>query len=153
MANTYTQVHLHFVFAVQHKEALIAEPIRERVERYITGIVQHEGHKMMAIFCMPDHLHMLVGFRPIQSMADLMKEVKSKSTDFINKNRLTNAHFHWQEGYGAFSYSRSHVPQVIQYILNQQEHHRKHSFKEEYLDLLQKFEVAYDERYLFNWLV
>lgn len=106
----------------------------------------------MAIYCMPDHVHMLVGFRPIQSMADLMREVKSKSTEFINANRFMKERFYWQEGYGAFSYSRSHVQAVIHYILNQPEHHRKQTFKEEYLELLQKFEIDYNEQYLFDWI-
>lgn len=152
MPNTYSQVHIHFVFAVKNRQALVHEAIRNRVEQYIAGIVQNQGHKLLAIYCMPDHTHLLVGLRPNQSMSDLMREVKSKSTDFINNYKLTLSHFYWQEGYGAFSYSRSHVQNVIDYILRQPEHHNKKSFKEEYLDLLERFEVAFDEQYLFEWL-
>lgn len=152
MPNTYTQIHLHFVFAVKNRKALISESIRVRVEKYITGIVQNCSHKLLAVYCMPDHAHLLIGFRPAQSVSELMREVKSRSSEFINKERLTNEQFNWQEGYGAFSYSHSHVKTVIDYVLHQPEHHRKKSFREEYLALLQKFEIPYEEQYLFNWL-
>jgi putative transposase len=152
MPNTYTQTHIQFVFAVKHRQALIHEGIRDRIEKYMTGIVQNSGHKLLAIYCMPDHAHLFVGLKPNQSMADLMKEVKSKTTDFINKEKLTAGKFAWQEGYGAFSYSRSHVQNVIDYVLTQPEHHRKKTFKEEYLEFLKKFEVAFEERFLFQWL-
>jgi REP element-mobilizing transposase RayT len=152
MPNTYTQIHLHFVFAVKKRQALIHELIRVRIEKYITGIVQNFGHKLLAVYCMPDHAHLLIGFRPSQSMADLMREVKSKSSDFINKEKLTGEKFSWQEGYGAFSYSHSHVQVVIDYVLHQPEHHQNKTFQEEYKEFLKKFEVAYEEKYLFDWL-
>ena len=152
MPNTYTQIHIHFVFAVKNRQALIHESIRARVEKYITGIVQNFGHKLLAVYCMSDHTHLFAGFRPNQSFSDLMREVKSNSSEFINKGKLTKEKFNWQEGYGAFSYSHSHVPSVIHYVLNQPEHHRKKTFKEEYLELLKKFEVPYEEQYLFNWI-
>lgn len=152
MPNTYTQIHLHFVFAVKHRQSLIAEAVRIRVEKYITGIVQNFGHKLLAIYCMPDHTHLFTGFRPAQSVADFMREVKSGSAEFINQQQLATAHFNWQEGYGAFSYSHSHVPNVVNYILTQPEHHRKRTFREEYLDLLKKFDIAYNENYLFTWI-
>lgn len=152
MPNTYTQIHLHFVFAVKNRQALIYESIRDRVEKYITGIVQNFGHKLLAVYCMPNHAHLFVGFRPTQLIADFMREVKSASSTFINTEGLTKAKFNWQEGYGAFSYSHSHVPNVIDYVLNQPEHHRKKTFQEEYLELLKKFEIAYDEKYLFDWI-
>jgi putative transposase len=152
MPNTYTQIHIHIVFAVKHRNSLIHESIRQRVEKYITGILQNFGHKMLAIYCMSDHTHLFIGFRPTQSLSDLMREVKSKSSEFINKEKLTKAKFNWQEGYGAFSYSHSHVQNVIDYVLNQPEHHRKKTFKEEYIEFLRKFEVPFENQYLFDWI-
>lgn len=152
MPNTYTQIHIHFVFAVKNRRALLYESIRIRIEKYITGIVQNFGHKLLAVYFMPDHTHLFVGIKPDQSMSDLMREVKSKSTEFINKEKLTKDKFSWQEGYGAFSYSHSHVQNVIDYVLNQQEHHKKKTFKEEYLEFLKKFEIPHQEQYLFNWI-
>lgn len=131
---------------------MIHEPVRQRIEKYITGIVQNPGHKVLAIYCMPDHLHLFVGFRPAQSIADFMREVKSRSTVFINEEKLLPAHFQWQEGYGAFSYSKSHVQKVIDYVFNQPEHHKNETFKDEYIRLLKKFEIAYEDRYLFEWM-
>ena len=131
---------------------MIHEAIRNRVEKYITGIVQNFGHKLLAIYCMPDHTHLFTGFRPTQTISDFMREVKSASSEFINKEKLTKEKFYWQEGYGAFSYSHSHVQNVIDYILHQPEHHRKKTFKEEYFELLKKFDISYEEKYLFNWL-
>lgn len=152
MPNTFTQIHLHFVFAVKNREGLIHEGIRSRVEKYITGIVQNFGHKLLAIYCMPDHAHLFVGFRPTQSVADFMREVKANSSEFINRERLVACHFNWQEGYGAFSYAHSQVQQVINYVRAQPEHHRKKTFREEYLGFLRKYEIPYEEKYLFNWI-
>jgi REP element-mobilizing transposase RayT len=150
MPNTYTQIHIHAVFAVKNRQAIIHDAIRVRVEKYITGIVQNSGHKLLSIYCMPDHTHLFIGFRPTQSLSDLMREVKSKSAEFVNQEKLTTAKFNWQEGYGAFSYSHSHVQSLIDYILHQPKHHRKKTFQEEYLELLRKFEISYDEKYLFD---
>lgn len=152
MANTYTQIHLQFVFAVQNRYSLIREEIRQRTEKYITGIVQECGHKMLSIYCMPDHTHLLVGFRNNQSIADLMREVKSESSKFLNSEKLIRNKFNWQNGYGAFSYSKAEVPRVIDYILNQPQHHKNTSFKEEYMMLLKEFEIPYEEKYLFEWI-
>jgi putative transposase len=152
MPNTYTQIHIHFVFAVKNRQALINEPIRNRIEKYITGIVQNFGHKLLSIYCMPDHAHLFVGLKPDQSISDLMREVKSKSSEFINMEKLTKEKFNWQEGYGAFSYSQSQIQNVINYVLNQPEHHKKKTFKEEYFEFLNKFEIPYEEKYLFNWI-
>ncbi len=143
MTNTYTQIHIHFVFAVKYRNSLINEGIREQVEKYQTGIVQNHNHKLLAVYCMPNHAHLFVGFRPSQSISDLMREVKSRSSEFINEERMIEGKFNWQEGYGAFSYSKSHVNNVIDYILRQPEHHQKKSFKEEYLEMLDKFEILY----------
>lgn len=122
----------------------------ERLRAYITGIVQHNGHKMIAINNMPDHLHLFVGLNPLQSISAMMQLVKGDSSEWINKNKLTQQKFYWQEGYGAFSYSRTHINGVVEYIANQQEHHKKVSFLDEYKAMLKKFDVAYDERYIFK---
>lgn len=150
MPNTYTQIHIQFVFAVKYRNAVIAKDWKDELYKYITGIIQNHGHKVLAINGVEDHIHILVGFRPSQSIADLMKEVKTNSSKWINEKRFVKGRFRWQGGYGGFSYSKSHVNNVIDYIKNQEEHHRKTSFKEEYLDFLKKFEVEYDEQYIFN---
>jgi putative transposase len=152
MANTYSQIHLQFVFAVQNRYGQIHEEIRERTEKYISGIVQGFGHKMLSIYCMPDHAHLLVGFRTNQSIADLMREVKSCSSKFLNIEKITKEKFNWQSGYGAFSYSKNDVPRVIDYILNQPNHHKTKSFKEEYVSLLKEFQIEYEDQYLFDWI-
>ncbi len=122
----------------------------ERLRLYITAIVQNHKHKMLAINNMPDHLHMLIGLHPAQSVAELMRIVKGESSEWINKEKLTTYKFSWQEGYGAFSYAKSQIDNVISYIANQQEHHRKTSFLEEYIDMLKKFEIDYNEAYIFK---
>jgi putative transposase len=150
MANTYTQIHIQCVMAVKYRQSLILPEWKDHLQKYITGIVQNNGHKMLAINSMPDHLHLFFGFRPNQSLSDLMRMVKGESSEWINLQKFTPAMFRWQEGYGAFSYSRSHVKNVINYILNQEEHHRKQTFLEEYQQLLEQFEVDYDDRYVFK---
>lgn len=152
MANTYTQLYIHFVFAVQNRASVIHEISRERIEKYICGIANKLKHKPLAIYCMPDHAHFLVGLNPDQSISDFMRDIKSSSSEFINNEKLVQGKFNWQKGYGAFSYSRSQLNQVINYIRNQPAHHKKRSFKEEYFELLQKFEVEFEERYLFEWI-
>jgi putative transposase len=121
--------------------------------KYITGVVQNNSHKLLAINGMPDHIHILIGLRPAQSISDLMKDVKQSSSKWINDNKLASGHFEWQEGYGAFSYSKSQINQVINYIQNQEIHHKKKTFKEEYLDFLEKFEIDYDEKFIFKELI
>jgi len=150
MANTYTQIHIHGIFAVQNRISLIAESWREELYKYITGIVQNHGHKMLQIGGMSDHIHILFGMRPVESLSNLMKAVKGESSEWINKQRFTAGHFSWQEGYGAFSYGKSQLNNVIQYIANQPEHHKKRDMVSEYIDFLKKFEVEYDERYIFK---
>jgi len=150
MANTYTQIHIQTVFTVRNRYCLIDREWKERLFRYMTGIVQKNGHKMLQINGMPDHVHILIGLRPTQSLSDLMQKVKGASSEWVNKNGLSIQRFSWQEGYGAFSYRKSEVPQIIQYIQNQEEHHRKKSFIEEYEELLKVFEVEYDQRYIFE---
>jgi len=150
MANTYTQIHIQCVLAVKYRASLIQPNWKDQLQKYMTGIVQNYGHKILAINNMPDHMHMFFGFRPNQSLADLMRIVKSESSKWINDKQFTPAIFNWQEGYRAFSYSRSHVAKVIEYVLNQEEHHRHKTFLEEYEQFLKQFEVDYDERYIFK---
>ncbi|MBP9151973.1 MAG: IS200/IS605 family transposase [Flavobacteriales bacterium] len=152
MANTYTQILIQYVFAVKYRDACIDENFREPLEKYITGIVSNSGHKLLAIYCMPDHCHILIGLHPTQSISDLARDIKSNSSKWINEEKHLRAKFNWQDGYGAFSYSRSQLDSVVKYILNQPEHHRKRTFGEEYIDFLQKFEVDHDANYLFDWI-
>lgn len=152
MPNTYTQVYVHFVFAVKYRRAVISSEWKEEMHRYITGIVQNNKHKMLAINSVSDHLHMLVGLHTEQSLSELMKQVKGDSSEFINKKKFTKVKFHWQLGYGAFSNSKSQIDKVVKYINNQEKHHSKKTFLEEYLELLNKYNVDYDERYIFNKL-
>ena len=129
---------------------MIRKTWREELYRYITGIVQNHGHKVLAINGMPDHVHLFFGMRPTQSLSDLMQAIKGDSSKWINEKQLAYGRFSWQEGYGAFSYSKSHVQNVIQYIRNQEQHHRTRTFIEEYHDLLEKFGVSFEERYSFT---
>ncbi|MFD2941661.1 IS200/IS605 family transposase [Flavobacterium notoginsengisoli] len=149
MANTYTQLHIQFVFAVKYRKALIAPEWKDKLHKYITGIIQSHQHKMLCINSMPDHIHIFIGMRPTQSISSLMQNVKSETTKWIKEQNLCT-NFAWQEGYGAFSYSRSHVPNVIRYIENQEQHHKQETFLEEYQKQLRAFEIEYDDRYIFK---
>ena len=150
MANTYTQIYLHVVFAVEGRQSLIARQHNDELQKYITGIVSAQKHKLIAINNMPDHMHILVGLRPDAALSDLVRDVKAGSSKFINEKRWIVGRFSWQEGFGAFSYSRSQLDTVIRYIQDQQRHHAKKMFREEYLELLEKFGVQYDPRYIFK---
>jgi putative transposase len=150
MANTYTQIHIQTVFAVQNRHCIIQQRWKEELYKYISGIVQNNKHKILAINGMPDHVHILFGFRPAQSLSDLMQDIKGSSSRWINEEKFTRGKFSWQEGYGAFSYSKSDVPKVLEYIKHQEEHHKKKSFSEEYKDLLEEFEIDYDQRFVFK---
>jgi putative transposase len=150
MSNTYTKIHIQFVFAVKYRAALIESNWRSALYKYMTGIVQNNKHKLLVVNGMPDHIHMLVGLRPIQSISDLMQDIKGNSSKWINDNSYTNGRFEWQEGYGAFSYGVSQINDVIDYIKNQEEHHKKRTFIEEYREFLKKFEIEFDERYIFK---
>ncbi len=151
MANSYTQIYMHFVFAVQARLNLISESNREKVEKYITGIITNEKSKTIAIYCNPDHLHVLIGLNPQSAPADLVRIIKTNSTKWINSERIINGKFGWQEGYGAFTYSRSQISNVCRYIYNQPIHHKNVKFKDEYIQFLNRFEINYKEKYLFNW--
>lgn len=150
MPNTYSQIYLQLVFAVKHRHGLIRAEWKEELYRYMTGIVQNQGHKLLAINGMPDHVHVFIGLNPKQSVADLLQDLKGNSSRWINEQRFIKGQFEWQSGYGAFSYSHSQIDRVVQYIIHQEEHHRKHTFLEEYMAFLQKFEIPYDERYVFK---
>ncbi len=150
MGNTFTQIHIQSVFAVQNRVSIIRKAWKDELYKYITAIIQSNGHKVLAINGMPDHVHVFFGLRPTQSLSDLMQDLKGDSSKWVNDRGFVKGKFSWQEGYGAFSYSRSHVGKVTDYIRNQEEHHRKKTFIEEYTELLEKFGVDYDERYVFK---
>jgi putative transposase len=150
MANTYTQIYIHIVFAVEGRQNLILPQHNTELQKYITGIVSAQRHKLIAINNMPDHLHLLVGLRPDAALSDLVRDIKANSSRFISQKRWVPGRFSWQEGFGAFSYSRSQLSTVIRYIENQQKHHTRKSFWDEYTELLEKFDVTYDERYIFK---
>lgn len=152
MPNTYSQIYIQIVFAIKGRQNLIQSRYREELHKYITGIVHNREQKMLSIFCMPDHTRLLVGLKPPVPISDLARDIKAGSSHFINNSRWVPGKFNWQEGFGAFSYSRSHIDTVIKYILNQDAHHRKKTFKEEYIQLLKKYEIKYDENYLFEWI-
>jgi REP element-mobilizing transposase RayT len=152
MSSTYSQLYIQIVFAVKGRQSLIQQVWEEELYKYITGIVQNKGQKMLAINGMPDHIHLLIGMKPSCNLSDLVREIKKASNSFINEKQFCQFKFEWQEGYGAFSYSHSALDNVIAYIGNQKEHHRKKSFHEEYVEFLKKFEVEYKEEYLFDWL-
>jgi putative transposase len=141
MANTYSQLYIQCVFAPKYRMALLQPEWDERLRQYISTIAKTNGHKMIAINNMPDHIHLFVGLNPNQSVSEMMRIIKGDSSEWINKERLTSRKFQWQEGYGAFSYSRSQIDVVAKYVLNQQEHHKKISFLDEYKNMLEKFEI------------
>ena len=152
MANTYTQIYIHLVFAVKHREALISSAWKERLHKYITGIVQNQGHKLIAINTVPNHAHIFIGMKPDAALSDLVRDIKRDSTNFINSEIRLHGKFSWQEGFGAFSYSHSQIDSVTQYILKQEEHHHRKTFREEYEEMLKDFKVEYNSRYLFEWM-
>lgn len=151
MANTYSQIYIQIVFAVQNRNALIDLSWEDELYKYITGIIQNKNQKLISINGMPDHIHILIGMRPTCNLSDLVREIKKSSNTFINEKKFSKFRFKWQEGFGAFSYSHSQLGNVISYIQNQKKHHQKVSFKEEYLEFLEKFEIEFDGDYLFKW--
>ena len=151
MANTYTQIYIQTVFAVSGRLSLIRHEHKAEIYKFITGIVRNDGHKLLAINGMADHVHILLGLKPNMALSDLVRDIKSNSTNFINEQRFAPGKFGWQEGYGAFSYGRSQLNSIISYIHNQETHHRRRSFKDEYLSLLKKFEIEFDDRYVFGF--
>jgi REP element-mobilizing transposase RayT len=153
MANTYSQIYIQLVFAVKGRSNLVSKQHKEELYKYMTGIIRNKGQKLLAIDGMPDHVHIFVGMTPDIAISDLVKEVKRCTTNWVNEEKeWYRGKFYWQEGFGAFSYSRSHIDRVVKYIHNQEAHHKRRTFKEEYIGFLKKFEVEYDERYLFEWI-
>lgn len=152
MASTYSQIYIQYVFAVKGRQNLLHKAWREEVFKYISGIIKAKDQKPIIVNGVADHVHVFVGLKPSMCISDLVRDIKNNSSKFINEQGWINGKFLWQEGYGAFSYAHSQIDNVYHYILNQEEHHRKKTFKEEYLEFLQKFEVEYDDKYLFDWL-
>ncbi len=152
MSSTFSQIYIHIVFAVKGRESLILEDWEEELFKYITGIVKNKGQKMLAINGMPDHIHLLIGMKPICCLSDLVREIKKSSNDFVNERKFLKHKFYWQEGFGAFSYGHSSLKSVIDYIQNQKLHHKKTTFKEEYIGFLQKFHIEYKDEFLFDWI-
>ena len=150
---TYSQIHIQLVFAVKFRDALIQKDWKEELYKYISSIVQNNNHKLLSINGMPDHIHILIGLRPNQALSELVNQIKSNSSKWINDKHFLPIRFEWQKGYGAFSYGKSQITDVINYINNQEAHHQKKSFKDEYLDFLNKFGVEYNEEYIFNELM
>jgi len=150
MANTYTQIYIHTVFAVENRMSLIRERWQEELHKYITGIVQNLGHKLIAINSMPDHIHVFIGLKPSQSISSLLQDIKDSSSKWINKNEFVPGRFNWQLGYGAFSYSHSQIDTVVKYIQNQKKHHKTKTFREEYIEFLKNFDVPFEERFIFK---
>jgi putative transposase len=150
MANTYSRIYIQVVFAVEARQCLLRPELKERVHKYITGVVSERDQKLLAVHCMPDHTHVLIGLKPAMALSDLVREVKNASSGFINQQRWFAGRFSWQEGFGAFSYGHSQLSTVIRYIQNQEKHHARRSFLDEYRHFLKKFEVDHDERFLFK---
>lgn len=150
MAHTYTQIHIQVVFAVEGRQNLIRSEFREEVQKYISGIVRMRDQKLLAIYCMPDHTHLLVGLRPDLALSTLVQAIKDGSTDFVNRRRWFAGRFGWQGGFGAFSYGHSQIDRVVRYIRNQPAHHARMGFRAEYLQLLRRFGIQYDEKLIFQ---
>ena len=151
MSGTFSQIYIQVVFAVKGRENIISQLWREDLHKYITGIIRNKDQKPIIIGGMADHIHAFIGLRPAMAISDLVRDIKNNSSKFINDRKLISGRFSWQEGYGAFSYSHSQVETVYNYILNQEQHHNRMTFKKEYSDLLNEFEIKYDEKYLFEW--
>lgn len=151
MAGTFSQIYIQLVFAVQGRNALINPSWEEHLYKYITGIIRNKEQKLLAINGTQNHIHILIGMKPVCSLSDIVREIKKSSNEFIRKEKFTQHRFCWQEGYGAFSYSHSQIDKVIKYIMNQKEHHKKKSFKSEYIEFLKKFNIEFNEKYLFEW--
>lgn len=152
MANTFSQIYIQTVFAVSNRQSLIKAEFKEDLFKYITGIITNQGQKLMSINGVADHIHILIGLKPAMALADLVREIKADSSNFVNEQRFVRGKFSWQEGYGAFSYGHSQLDTIIRYIQNQEQHHKRSSFKREYLTLLRKFDIAFEEKYVFDFL-
>ena len=152
MAGTFSQIYIQVVFAVKGRQNLIQKAWKDDLHKYMAGIIKGKKQKSIIVNGMPDHIHAFIGLKPAMAVSDLVRDIKNNSTNFINDRKLVKGKFLWQDGYGSFSYGHSQIDKVYKYILNQEQHHRKKTFREEYLDFLKKFEVPYDEKYLFEWI-
>ncbi|MCF6170792.1 MAG: IS200/IS605 family transposase [Bacteroidales bacterium] len=152
MANTYSKIYIHIVFAVKGRSNLIPKQHKEELHKYITGIITKRGQKLLAINCMPNHTHVFIGLKPNICVSDITRDIKAGASKFIKEMGWVKGRFEWQEGFGAFSYAHSQLTTVINYIMNQELHHKNKTFKEEYLEFLEKFKVDFDEKYLFNFI-
>lgn len=150
MANTYSQLYIHIIFAVKGRQSLISEKWKEELYKYITGIITNKGQKLIAINGMPDHIHLLIGLKPDKAISDLVRDIKSNSSKFINDGKWVNGRFEWQTGFGAFSYSHSQLTNVINYIQRQEDNHKTKTFKEEYIEFLKSFNIEFKDEYLFS---
>jgi putative transposase len=151
MPGTYSQLYIQIVFAVKGRQNLIEKEWRDELHKYISGIITGKGQKSIIVNGVADHIHCFVGLKPSMSISDLVRDIKNNSSKYVNENGWVKGKFSWQEGFGSFSYSHSHIDNVYRYILNQEQHHKKKSFKEEYLEFLEKFRIEYNEKYLFEW--
>jgi putative transposase len=149
--STFSQIYIQVVFAVKGRQSLIHTQWEEQLYKYITGIVQNKGQKMLAINGMPDHIHFFIGMKPNCCLSDLVREIKKSTNEYIRQKKFSPA-FYWQEGFGAFSYSHSHINNVVQYVMRQKEHHNQKSFKKEYLEMLKEFDIQFEESKLFEWM-
>lgn len=152
MAGTFTQLYIQIVFAVKGRQNLISGEWKDELHKYIAGIIKGKDQKPLIVNGMPDHIHAFVGLRPSTAISDLVRDIKNNSSNFVNDRKLVRGKFAWQEGYGAFSYGHSQIDRVYKYILNQEDHHKRTTFREEYMELLNRFEVQFDTRYLFDWI-
>ena len=152
MPGTFSQVYIQIVFAVKGRENLIGKTWKDELHKYIAGVIKGTEQKSIIVNGVQDHIHAFIGLRPSASISDIVRDIKNNSTNFINERRLVQGKFSWLEGYGAFSYGHSQIEKVYNYILTQEEHHKKTTFREEYIGFLNKFEVPFEERYLFEWL-
>ena len=150
MANTYSQIYLQVVFAVEGRQNFIQKRNKEELHKYITGIVTERGQKLLAVHCMPDHTHVLIGLKPSVALSDVVRDVKNASTNFVNRTKWVAGRFSWQEGFGAFSYGHSQLTGIINYIKDQEQHHASRTFRQEYIQFLKKYEIDHDEKFIFK---
>ena len=152
MPGPFSQIYIQVVFAVKGRDSVIHSSWEEELYKYISGIVRNKEQKMLAINGMPDHIHFFIGMKPSCCLSDLVREIKKSSNEFIKEKGFTKFKFQWQEGYGAFSYSHSALDNVIAYIKNQKQHHKKQTFRDEYIEFLRKFQIEFKDEYLFEWI-
>lgn len=152
MPGTFSQIYIQIVFAVKGRENLIDKKWKDELYKYISGIITNKGQKSIIVNGVSDHIHIFVGLKPSMAISDLVRDIKNNSSNFVNDKKFVKGKFSWQEGYGAFSYAHSQIENVYNYILNQEVHHQQKTFKEEYLEFLHKFQIEYNEKYLFEWI-